>query len=90
VVTHENGQDIVMIRAAGSEQVEMERVASNFAWSWLRFTHAAGSIPADMVLLSGSRLSIEGKQVLKLEKQVQYVAAKNQAVDLGIGQYRPR
>jgi hypothetical protein len=43
-----------------------------------------------MVLLSGSRLSIEGKQVLKLEKQVQYVAAKNQAVDLGSGQYRPR
>jgi heparinase II/III-like protein len=90
VVTHENGQDIVMIRAADRKQVEMERVASDFAWTWLKLTYAAGSIPADMVLLGGSRLSIEGKQVLKLEKQVQYVMAKNQAVDLGSGQYRPR
>jgi hypothetical protein len=70
-VTHENGLDIVMIRAGDSEQVEMERLASNFAWTWVRFTHPEGNMPEDMVLLNGSRLSIEGKQVLNSEQHVE-------------------
>ena len=72
-VRHENGLDIVMIRAGGSEQVEMERLASNFAWTWVRFTDPEANVPEDMVLLNGSRLSIEGKQVLNSEQTVEYL-----------------
>lgn len=74
-VTHENGVDIVMIRAGDSEQVEMERLASNFAWTWARFTEPEGSVPAELILLNGSRLSIEGRQVLSSDQHVRYLAA---------------
>jgi hypothetical protein len=82
-LTHENGLDIVMIRADGSDQVEMEWLASNFAWTWVRFTDREGSVPEDVVLLNGSRLSIEGKQVLNLEQRVECLTGpglKNEGV----------
>ena len=77
-VRHENALDIVMIRAGGSEQVEMERMASNFAWTWVRFTDPEENIPAELILLDGSRLHIEGKQVLNSAQHVQYLAALRQ------------
>jgi Heparinase II/III-like protein/Heparinase II/III N-terminus len=77
-VTHENGVDIVMIRAGDSEQVEMERLASNFAWTWVRFTDPEGSVPAELIMLNGSRLNIEGRQVLNSGRHVQCLAALRQ------------
>ena len=77
-VTHENGLDIVMIPARDSEQVEMERLASNFAWTWVRFREPEGNIPSQLILLDGSRLRIEGKEVLNSERRIQYLSALRQ------------
>ena len=74
-VTHEKGLDIVMIPAADSERVEMKRLASNFVWTWARFTDSEANAPAELVLLNGSELTIEGKQVLQADRQIEYLAA---------------
>ena len=68
-LTHEKGLDIVMIRRGSSERVEMKRLASDFAWTWARFSDSEARAPAELVLLNGSMLAIEGKQVLQPRDQ---------------------
>jgi hypothetical protein len=77
VVTQQSGIDIVLVRSAeAGDRVEMERIGSNFEWSWVRFLNIGDSLPAEIVLLNGSMLEIEGRKILELHKSVKYLVAR--------------
>jgi len=78
-VEHENGVDVVMIRAAASAHVEMERMASDFRWTWARFA-LEDDAPSELVVMDGSSLSIKGEQVLKSSNTVRHLSAKRSGI----------
>lgn len=65
-------QDIVMIRKG--HRVEMARMASDFAWTWVRFS-AMASVPEELVLLDGQSLELEGHEILKSGRRINYLVA---------------
>ncbi|HEV2829278.1 MAG TPA: heparinase II/III-family protein, partial [Pyrinomonadaceae bacterium] len=75
-LTHENGVDIVMIRQGEvGRRVEMERLASDFDWTWARFAGAQEPMPEELVLIGGQSLQLDGREIIKLERRLEYLAA---------------
>ncbi|MBA3356868.1 MAG: alginate lyase family protein [Pyrinomonadaceae bacterium] len=75
-LTHENGVDIVMIRQGEvGQRVEMERLASDFDWTWARFADGREPIPQGLVLIGGQWLQLDGREIIKLERRIEYLAA---------------
>jgi hypothetical protein len=70
-VTHANGLDIVMIRDGRSEYVETARLASDFAWIWVRFASPDDASPSELILLDGKKLSFEGNIVVQSDQQIE-------------------
>ena len=75
-VAHENGLDIVMIRTA--ERVETARLASNFEWTWVRFSRDSSKLPEEFVILSGQDLELEGRKILRSARFINYLTASRQ------------
>lgn len=75
-VRHDDGVDIVMVRTEQSGRVEMERLASDFAWTWARFPNRQDKTPSELVLLAGTTVELEGKQILKWNRPVDYLVIK--------------
>src|SRR5215471_256289 len=73
-VANEEWLDIVMIRTGA--RIETARLASDFAWTWARFSRADTSILEELVLISGRALEIEGRQVLQTGQRLKYVTAR--------------
>jgi hypothetical protein len=73
-VANENWLDIVMICAG--ERIETARLASDFEWTWARFSQADTSILEELVLVSGSTLQLQGRQVLQAAQLLKYVTAR--------------
>ncbi|HSQ20460.1 MAG TPA: hypothetical protein VLR92_08795, partial [Blastocatellia bacterium] len=63
-----------MIRAG--ERIETARLASDFEWTWARFSQANTSILEELVLISGRTLQLQGHQVLQAEQHLKYVTAR--------------
>lgn len=75
-LTHENGVDIVMIRKGEvGQRVEMERLASDFDWTWARFAGHGEPIPEELILIGGQSLHLDGREIIKLERRIEYLAA---------------
>lgn len=72
-VIGESAYDIVMIKTG--ERVEMSRLASDFEWTWARFADEAATVPEELVLLGGQRLELEGKEVLRSGRRINYLVA---------------
>jgi hypothetical protein len=72
-VVGESAYDIVMIKTG--ERVEMARLASDFEWSWARFAHESAAVPDQLVLIGGQRLELEGKEVLRSGRRINYLVA---------------
>ena len=75
-VSHEGGSDVVMIASGSGAQVETERLASNFAWTWARFSNREDRMPTDLILLDGARLKLEGREMLKSSAGLGYLVAQ--------------
>jgi hypothetical protein len=75
-VSHEGGFDVVMIATAPGREVETERLASNFAWTWARFSNREDSMPTDLILLDGAVLKLEGREMLKSSTRLSYLVAQ--------------
>jgi hypothetical protein len=73
-VANENWLDIVMIRTG--ERIETARLASDFEWTWARFSHSDTSILEELVLISGRTLQLQGHQVLQAGQSLKYVTAR--------------
>jgi hypothetical protein len=72
-VVGECSYDIVMIKIA--ERAEMARLASDFAWTWARFSDESAGVPDELVLIGGHRLELEGKEVLRSGRRINYLVA---------------
>ncbi|HZE73295.1 MAG TPA: alginate lyase family protein [Pyrinomonadaceae bacterium] len=71
-LTNENWVDIVMI--CTEARVETARMASDFEWTWTRFSaRDDNTLPEQMVLLRGSSLNLEGRPLLQLKETAEYV-----------------
>jgi Heparinase II/III-like protein/Heparinase II/III N-terminus len=73
-VANENWLDIVMIR--DRERIETARLASDFEWTWARFSQADTPILEELVLIGGRTLEVQGRQVLQAGQQLTYVTAR--------------
>ena len=73
-VTNDNWLDIVMIR--DRERVETARLASDFEWTWARFSRNAGQLPEEFVLIGGQSLAVDGREVLKSSRHVNHLSAR--------------
>ena len=73
-VANENWLDIVMIRTG--ERIETARLASDFEWTWARFSQSDTSILEELVLISGRTLQLQGHQVLQAGQNLKYVTAR--------------
>ena len=75
-VTHVNGLDVVMIRnETGGPRVEMKRLASDFDWTWVSFSSEEKTLPTEIVLLGGTSLEFEGRQVFQAAERIEYLRA---------------
>jgi hypothetical protein len=72
-VVSEGAHDIVMI-GSGS-RVETARLASDFEWTWARFSSEDGSIPEELVLIGGQVLELQGKEILRSGRRINYLVA---------------
>ena len=72
-VIGESAYDIVMIKTG--ERVEMARLASDFEWTWVRFADEGATVPDELVLIGGQRLELEGKEVLRSGRRINYLVA---------------
>ncbi len=72
-VTSATAMDLVMIR--DGQRVETARMASDFDWTWARFSSAGASVPEELVLIGGQTLELEGTEVLKSERKINYLVA---------------
>lgn len=64
--------DIVMI--GNGTRVEMSRLASDFEWAWVRFLDA-GRVPDEFVLVGGQKLELEGREILRSARRINYLVA---------------
>ena len=73
-VANEKWLDIVMIRTGA--RIETARFASDFEWTWARFTRDNPSIPEELVLIGGKTLQFQDHQVLQAGQSISYLAAR--------------
>ena len=73
----ESVRDLLLIRA--DERVSTSLVASDFEWSWLRFEDKDLT---ELVLLQGRELHLDGKEIVKAESPVGYLALRRTGEDL--------
>lgn len=64
--------DIVMI--GNGARVEMSRLASDFQWAWVRFSDG-GRVPDEFVLIGGHKLELEGREILRSARRLNYLVA---------------
>ena len=72
-VSHELGKDILMLRNSKSVRVETERLGSDFEWVWARFGSSYQATPVELVLIGGHTLQLEGREILKSTKRIQFL-----------------
>jgi hypothetical protein len=72
-VVSESAQDFVMIGSGG--RVETARLASDFDWTWARFSSEDGLVPEELVLIGGQVLELQGKEVLRSRSRINYLVA---------------
>jgi Heparinase II/III-like protein/Heparinase II/III N-terminus len=75
-VAHAGGVDIVMLKDESSEQVETARLASDFCWTWARFSAHDETSPTELLLMAGTTLHLQGKRVLRTSMPLDYLVAR--------------
>jgi hypothetical protein len=83
-ISHESGIDVVMIATSQKGEVETERLASNFAWTWARFLNREESKPTNLILVDGTVLKLEGREILKSRATISYLVAQQVGEDFSV------
>jgi hypothetical protein len=63
-----------MIRTA--ERIETARIASDFEWTWARFSREDALLPEELVLIGGQSVLLDGREIFKFGKRTSYLAAQ--------------
>jgi len=72
-IISENELDVVMIRR--DSRVETARLASDFQWTWVRFSREAEDTPEELVLIGGQKFSLNGQEILRSERRLKFLIA---------------
>ena len=83
-VSHEFGKDILMLRNSKSVRVETERLGSDFEWAWARFGRSQQAAPVELVLIGGHTLQLEGREILKSTKRIQFLVMRQIGEQLAV------
>jgi len=75
-VTNDDSLDLVMIRAG--ELVETAQIASDFEWTWAKFSKEDETVPKELVLINGKNLRLQGKQLLCAGQEIRCLTAKRE------------
>jgi hypothetical protein len=67
-------RDYLLIRAGDAQTVEAARLASDFAWTWLRFRDDETE-PCQVVALDGRSLHLDNREVARSAARINYLAA---------------
>ncbi|HEX8097130.1 MAG TPA: heparinase II/III-family protein, partial [Pyrinomonadaceae bacterium] len=73
--------DLVLLGDGGL--IKTERVETDFSWAWARFT-AGGTLPEELVLIHGSRLVLDGRELVSAPERVAYVVARREGDVLSV------
>ncbi|MDQ1525034.1 MAG: hypothetical protein QOE47_2958 [Pyrinomonadaceae bacterium] len=72
-------RDLLLVRAEGASAIETARLASNFAWTWLRFDGDDETEPRELIAVGGGSLSLDGREILRARQsgaRLNYVTAR--------------
>lgn len=83
-VTHGLGEDVLMLRNSKSARVETERLSSDFEWTWARFGNSQQAAPVELVLIGGRTLQLEGREILKSTKRIQFLVTSQIGEQLAV------
>jgi len=73
--------DLVLVRADNASSIETARLASDFEWTWLRFS-GDESEPQELIAIGGRSLSLDGREVLRAHARLNYVVARRAGDEL--------
>jgi len=77
-IASENSQDVLLIRdsTSGEEEprVATTLIASDFEWTWARFSSDRVEVPDELVLIGGHNLEVCGKVVLMSPERISHIA----------------
>jgi glycosyltransferase involved in cell wall biosynthesis len=77
-ITSANHCDLIALRDSRSQRVETLRFVSDFNLSWARFPKNRDEADAELMellVMDGQRLQLDGKEILKSAKRVNYLVA---------------
>jgi glycosyltransferase involved in cell wall biosynthesis len=82
-ITSEEHRDLVMLREPNATRIETVRLVSDFAWTWARFSQVAQEADElgellELLVLDGQRLELDGKEILKSAKRIDYLMASRE------------
>lgn len=80
-VKTEHSRDLVIIRDRGARLAQMASVVSDFDCAWMRFT-GSDRAPAEIVLLGGQMLELDGTKIVESRERVEYLYLKPDAGDI--------
>ena len=72
-----NRRDVLMIRGFPGETagpVKAARLTSDFEVTWARFASERAQTPEELVLIGGQTLDLDGREILKSGKRIDYLA----------------
>jgi hypothetical protein len=65
--------DVLLVK--NGERAEMARLASDFEWTWARYSDENATIPEQLVLIDGQWLELGGREVLRSGRRINYLVA---------------
>ena len=74
-------RDLLLVRAEGAGSVETARLASDFAWTWLRFS-VDEIEPRELIAIGGQSLRLDGREILRAPSRINYVVAQRAGDEL--------
>jgi hypothetical protein len=77
-IVNEDHCDLILLRDPNASRVETVRLISDFNWTWARFSLTSSGLPEELlefVVLDGQRLELDGKEILRSGKHVDYLVA---------------
>ena len=68
-------RDLVLIKHTAARRVQTVHLVSDFKWTWTRFPLTTTDLPEELVVIDGSTLELNGKEILMSARPIEYLVA---------------